>query len=591
MTSVKLALRGLRGITGDKGDPGGDAAQIGTFTEAAGLNFDAGVQRVRTTGFATDADGGAAEYDRWTVGMTALPSGGEGVWWFEAADGSKWQIADMPEHMAAMFGALGGSGIDARPIINQAFSAPMVRQINLGALTHYISLPGLRPASGKNLVGINRAVSWVRVIPVTGLTTGQNYAVGRINDDGGLCRDYSIDCRRSHFGIGTHGQPHGHVIYAKDGGTCRRTTVVRVDVHNCYGYAHYTTTGTVGDGVLVEDTRREDCRAFNFNVGFEEVGNVNRHTNVRPLAVAAAQDGGTLLTCECLFHQYGDIQNVEYLDPCGRGTAQAGISIFNTEGQDIERVHYINPDIDVTADFGLFVEARNAAGTADPGDGALADINDVQIFGGRIRATSVGGLASGATVKVHGTEMIGLDGPGMEVRTGSTVEFHSPCLEGNRDPAGATVAWGLFVNGGSVKWYGSGRLRAIGPAFSKAADLASVDWYGMPETFPVMGEVDVAITDKLFRVPFADWLADTPGQNYRVDLDLSGLNGGSGVLDTTKTIVLPSLEIPFPAGAVGANFAFSTEVLWIGTESVRVYIITTETLTGCVLKARVTEFA
>lgn len=573
---------------------GARAPVVGTRAFAETLNIPAGLFSLRTSGFAVAGDGGDATYDRWAVPMAALPAGGEGIWWFESADGAQWQIAPASQHMAAAFGALGGAGIDARPIINEAFLAPMVREINLGALTHYVSLPGVRPASGKNLVGINRTVSWVRVIPVAVLTTGQNFAVGRINDDGGLCRDYSIDCQRSHFGIGTHGHPHGHVIYAKAGGSCRRTNVVRVDVHNCYGYAHYTTTGPGVDGLVVEDTRREDCRSFNFNVGFEETGNVVRHVNVRPVAIAAAQDGGSLLTAECLFHQYGDIQDVVYLEPYGRGTVQSGVQIFNVEGKDIEKVHYINPDIDVTGDVGLFVEARNAAGTNNPADGVLNAINDVQVIGGRIRTTRFGGIVSGAKGKTVGTEFVGLNGPGLELRANADLfELHAPILEANRNPAGGTAAVALVINGAArPTWYGSGKMRAIGPASSAPADLSLIDFYGTPELFPTRGDIDLVITDKLFRVPFASWInTDTPGQNYRVDIDLSGLNSGSGVRDIAKTIVVPTLEIPFPGGAVGANFAFSMEMLWISTQTVRVYIITTAVLTGCVLKARVTEYA
>lgn len=561
-----------------------NTADITTATAITG-------NRIATLGFTVRADGGAAYYDRWAAPMAVLPAGGEGIWWFEAADASRWRIVQAAEHMAACFGALGGAGIDAAPILNEAFTAPTVRQINLGALTHYITHTGVRPASGKNLVGINRKVSWLRVIPVVVESFGVNAAVLRMNDDGGVCRDYSIEGMRSHFGIGLHGQPHGHLIYASAGGTCRRTRVIRVDVHNIYGYAHYTTTGSEGDGLLVEDTQRIDCRAFNFNVGFEEVGNIKNHINVNPYANAAPQDGGSLLSTECLFHQYGAIKSVLNVNAIGKGTAGAGISIFTTENGDIEKVKYLNPDIDGTLDFGVFIEARNAAGTTNPIDGVIRSIRDIQLVGGKIRSTSAGGVSRGANLKIYDTEIIGLNGSGLEAGTGD-VEFHGPIIEGNRNPAGGTAAFGVAFNGiGTRRWYGGGKIRAIGPVGSSAVDLASIEFFGSPQFFPTKGDVDTVITDKLFRIPFASWAVDTPGSNYQVNISLAGINGGSGIVDIAKTIVQPSLEIPFPAGAVGANFSASMEVLWIGTEAVRVYIITTQTLTGCVLKARVTEFA
>ena len=581
-----------------------DSQVVRLFPATADIVTATGISgnRIATLGFAARADGGGAVYDRWQVPMAALRAQGQGIWWFQDADGARWFIAEAPEHMAAQFGALGGAGIDARPILNEAFQAPTVRQINLGARTHFISIPGLRPASGKNLVGINREVSWLRVIPVTGLTTGQNFAVGRVNDVGGLCRDYSIDCQRSHFGIGTHGHPHGHVIYGtrQSGGTgiCREVNVVRVDVHNCYGYAHYTTTGTEGDGLLVEDTSREDCRAFNFNVGFEEVGNVNRHFNVRPVAIAAPQDGGSLLTTECLYHQYGAIKDVVNTDPYGRGTAGAGVSIFTTENSDIDKVHYINPDVDVTAGFGLFVEARNAAGTNNPANGTIRAIRDIRIVGGRIRATGTGALVGGATVRLESApEIVGLNGPGLECsQNNPVIEIYSAEIESNRPTGGGTAALGIAFNGTgqTVRWHGSGRLRAVGPAGSEAVNLARVQWVGRPEFFPSFGPTDLVIKDRMFRFPFSGWIVGDAGQNYYVTVDLSPFGnglGGTGVRDIAKMHIQPTLEIPFPSSGIVGGTRETFKVLWLNAQTVRVYIVTNTALTDHVLKVRVTEFA
>lgn len=562
-------------------------ATTADITTATGISGN----RIRTLGFAARADGGGATYDRWAAPMAAIPSGGEGIWWFEDADGARWRIAEAPAHFAGQFGALGGSGIDARPILNEAFLAPTVREINLGPLRHYISLPGLRPASGKNLSGINRKVSWLQVIPVVVETFGQNFAVGRINDEGGVCRDYSIEGMRSHFGIGTHGQPHGHVIYAKDGGVCRGTRVLRVDVHNIYGYAHYTTTTVPGDGLFTDDTQRIDCRAYNFNVGFEQTGAVKNHKNINCYAEAAPQDGGVLLTAECLFHEYGNIQSVTNQNCVGRGTAQSGILIFNTDGEDIETIEYIDCDIDGTFDFGLYVEARNAVGTTDPGDGALNEIKNIQIHGGRIRSTALGGMVSGSVVKVYGTEIVGLDGEGVEVRPGSDVEVHGPKIESNRDPGGATAAIGVAINGTpQIKWYGSGAIRAIGPAGSAPADLSKIDFYGTPQFFPTRGQIDQVITDTYFRIPRASWSVETSGVSFFTNIDLSALNGGAGVFDVNKCVVACNLLV-FPTVAVEDDFICTFSTFWIGTDTLRIYITTTNAMTGSVLSVRLTEFA
>ena len=93
---------------GDKGDVGRDATDIGTIANLLASTIPANVKQVRTTGFLADGDGGDATYQRTTANLAA---GGQGIWWFVAGDGSKWQIAPAAEHMAAQFGALGGNRI------------------------------------------------------------------------------------------------------------------------------------------------------------------------------------------------------------------------------------------------------------------------------------------------------------------------------------------------------------------------------------------------------------------------------------------------------------------------------------------------
>jgi hypothetical protein len=276
-----------------------------------------------------------------------------------------------------------------------------------------------------------------------------------------------------------------------------------------------------------------------------------------------------------------------------RGFSQSCISIFSTESDDIDTIEYHDPDIDVTCDNGLFVEARNPAGTTNPADGPINAISNFRIYGGRIRCSSTGGVIRGAVAKIYGTEIIGLNGPGLELANNAIVELHAPRLTGMRPVGGGSAAFGLAINGsGTFKWHGGGSILASGPVASSMAinNIAAVEFFGTPEFFPTLGDIDLVITNKMYSKPFSDWIVETTGQNYYATFDLSTLPGG-GVTDIAKTIFSPTLEIPFPGGAVGSGFSFSLEVLWINRQQVRVYIITTATLTGCNLKARLTEFA
>ncbi len=571
-----------------QGSPGGDASQIGLFVAIKTLNFDAGINMITTTGRASRGDGGGAAYTRWVSPLPALSEAGRDIWWTEAKDGSRWQIAPAPQHMAAAFGALGGEGIDAGPIINAAFGAPQVQAINIGALRHYFT-PTIMVPSGKGLVGVSRAVSWLKAIPLaaSGSQPAPRQAIVHMNDVDGRSQDYSLDCSRSGEGRGDPNRLHGLAIYATAGGRCQGTRVRRVDVHNATGYGHYTTAGTPGDGLEVIDVWREDCRVFNCGVGFEATGVIRRSGTRSTTADATPQDAGSKLPCEALYHHYGAMEDFTAYNAVGRGAAQNGLLIVTTDDVNTSGISYIDPDINVSADFGVLIEGR---------DGRR--IKNTQLIGGSIIASTIGAVIRAADVDVRGIRIVGLNGTGLEGGNGANINLHAPAIEANTPSSGTTGAYAVSNQGAVIKWFGAGSLAAYGPpneSYPMSKDgIAFVA--GSPQFFPAQGALSFPVTDKIFIFPRSNWTMDFAGssgslaKSYWVKLDLGSIRSG-GVKDRNKTIIsLQPLEFPFPNGSVN-NPDYSASVLWIDNTHARIYIMSKADLTDWVLKARVTEFA
>ena len=558
-----------------KGDPGGDASQVGTFAQAIGLNYDAGIQRIRTTGFAANADGGAATYDRWAAPMSGLPTLGQNVWWFQAADGSRWQIADAPQHMAAQFGALGGNAIDAGPILSRAFLAPMVKVINLGARTHYYT-PRIDVASGKWLVGEGPEVSKLVVNPLleSETQTAPRNAVRHLNTVGGGSVGYSLDCQRSGNGRGDNNRTHGVCILALNNGLVSGTIVDNVEVYNTFGYAFYTAAQAGGTN-RVENVVHTRIRAFNFQVGIETTGNVNQSWSRDTYADATPQDGGVQIACEALYHEYGAVQSFTRENAVGRGTCGAGILIFTTDGVDVERIVYRNPDIDVEAGSGVFVEGR---------DGNT--INDFVIQGGQVACSAFGGVFRRGNMEVRGTRIVGKAGNGVEAGEDVFLDLHSAEIEGNQPSGGTTAAFGIARDPtATVRWFGSGRLAGIGPLGSEPALTGAIDFIGGPPLL-TPGAANAPTRTLLYRIPQSEWIRSNPEDPFQYAvIDLSRF-GPSGVAGQALAMIKATVEINFP----GPPVDLATSVLWISNLVARVYINSDVTLTDWILKVEVTDY-
>ncbi len=583
---LELIAQSVQPLLADyyKGDPGADASQVGTFLQAQLLSYAPEINRIHTIGFLAEADGGAAFYDRWLDTMEPLPIEGQGIWWFEAADESRWQMAAADQHTAPQFGAMGGPGIDVAPIFNAALAAPMVRGLQIGALTHYFT-PEIVVPSGKSLRGVSRALSWMKVIPLTSGEAQQKarFAIVHRDDMGGVSEDYSLDCQRSGLGRGDDNRTHGLCVIATKDGRCEGTRVRRVDVHNSWGYAQYT-VATIGGTARVRDVVHEDCRAYNFQVGFETTGHVTASSSRDTTAHGDPIDGGPKIPMEALYHEYGAIQSFTRFNAYGRGTGGAGILIFTTDGVDIEDITYREPDvlIDTLGGTALVVEGRGGN-----------RVNRFLIAGGSVTGSDMGGVFRNGRMLVRNAAIVGLDGNGLELGAGVDIDFHDPTIEGNRAGAGDTAAVGIVDNGvGPRRWYGSGRVSADGPPGSYALNKAAFAFFGTPQLAPFGEPVPPAagsiVRERMFRIPRADWIVSGT-QDLQVRIDLVAAQEDR-VADIQKAHLIPTLEFPFPNGGVN-NPAVSFAVLWIDQTQVRIYVKCDQPLTGWVLKARLTEYA
>ncbi len=561
-----------------------DALEVGTFQQAQMLSFQPEILRIHTNGFLLDGDGGSAFYDRWIDTMDPLPVDGRGVWWFEAFDTSCWQIAAAAEHNAQQFGALGGPEIDAAPILNAAFSAAMVRQIQIGALIHYFT-PEIVVPSGKGLRGISRILSWMKVIPLPEEDTQATprFAIVHRDDFGGLSEDYSIDCQRSGLGRGDDNRTHGLCLIATTDGVCDGTRVRRVDVHNVWGYAHYT-VAAIGGSSRVRNVAHEDCRCFNFQVGFETTGHVTSAWSRDTTSYGDPIDGGLKVPVEALYHEYGAIQSFTRFNAFGRGTGGAGILIYTTDGADIEQITYRTPDILIDT----------LGGTAMVVEGRIGNrINRFVMDGGSVVSSHMGAVFRVGQMVVRNASIVGLNGNGLEIGTGAAVDLHSPTIEANRDANGSIAAVAVPINTTEpIRWYGGGRVAANGPPASFSINKTLVSFLATPEITPyglpippVPGSV---LRERMFRIPRADWITSGT-QDLQVRINLTA-SPSDRVADIQKAHLIPTLEFPFPNGGV-YNPAVSFATLWIDPTQVRIYVKSDQPLTGWVLKAQLTEYA
>lgn len=440
-------------------------SSVTVIDTAAGIpaaSFDVSIDRISTRGFAAVNDGGAAVYQRTTE---TLAAGGEDIWWFTADDASKWKIVAAPEHFAAQFGALGGSGIDVRPILNTALASGQVSVINLGPLTHYMTgatsgTYSVKIPSGKGLRGVSKSLSWLKLVPVT--LGAQATAIQTIyfeDDTGGFAEDFSLDCQRSGVGGGMNDRVSGVTIRAKSANG-KGTRVRRVDVYNATGYGHYESADS---GRTLRQIQREDCRSFNCGVGFETTGNSEvKSIDCYVDASATPWDGGSLIACEAMYHEYGAISRVERIR-C-RGYGQAGAGFFPvTVGANIGTIIYGECYCVVTN----AVPALNALGQS----GYV--INDLRVFGGEFTSANAdGAIFTKTTAQLHDTKLYGGydadtgggNGAGANVSTDAVVDFYQCDIKGRSDNPGAGAAYGIFQQGTGVARLHGGKVEAIGPS-------------------------------------------------------------------------------------------------------------------------------
>lgn len=462
-------------------------ALVGTTVECRTANFDATIKRIVTTGWTSPGDGGSAAYDRTTATLAAA---GQNVWWFNAADGSRWQIAAGTVHFAPQFGLLGGDprvagsgGVDARPILNAALAAPMVSVLNIGQLEHFVSVPGntddgiIYVPSGKGLRGNSRSTSRITIMAVPLNSRNRPVqAIYFVDDQYGFVEDLTLDCARSGINGPDRDRISGVTIRAKLGDS-RGTRVSRVTVKNARGYAFYLSADyntTVQR--KIRDQLTEDCLAINSGVPFEQTGNTQAII-LNPIVDAVqtpdgaggfvSSDGGAVIPCEAMYHQYGPISDIRIFDAKGFGKAGAGILTAAVDPYALNTVIYYNPDIvndNTTAAAIVFGSVFNSIEYR---------VKNFQIIGGRLESTQATGVSLTRTDGViRGTEMLGGtgaanglgDGAGFSATTGSIVDLYGVKIFGNSNPSGTGAAFGLIAQGDAViRWFGGGEAKAVGP--------------------------------------------------------------------------------------------------------------------------------
>ncbi|WP_267378090.1 MULTISPECIES: hypothetical protein [unclassified Sphingomonas] len=445
---------------------------VGTFTQATATSIDDATDVIRTSGREAANDGGAATYQR--TAATLDPSQ-EGYSWFHSADGAMWQLALDQPFYAAQFGALGGAEIDARSILNTALAAPMVQTLNLGSLSHYVSIPPsdveavIIVPSGKWLVGVTRSVSSIYIIPVPfGTRTTPVQTVYHLDDiNGGSC-NYSVYCQRSGLGGSLTDRVAGVTIRAKNQDAFG-TIIERVDVYDATGYAHYDSADYGGDNGQrkMRGIERRRCRAFNSQVCFESTGDVEvLRVDCYSNTETTTWDGGALVPCEAIYHEYGPIFKVRTLRCVGYGQAGAGALPAAVDPFNLRTVIYEDCAIEVTN----AVPALSVQGQVI--SGATYGVLDLQIVNSRfVSANSAGASLNYTTAQIRGGKFVGGanalngqgDGAGIDVSTGTILDIYDADVTGNSNPTGQAAANGLFNQAGVVNVFG-GRIQAVGPA-------------------------------------------------------------------------------------------------------------------------------
>lgn len=399
--SRKVTAQSLAALGRDKGDPGGDASQVGTRLQAETMNFAAGIDMIRTTGFATRGDGGAANYLRWQAPMVALTAPQEGISWFEAPDASRWVLAPHQQWLAAMFGAVGGEA-DVADIINLALLAPMTQncQFGLGNLTHRIS-KAINRQNGQVLYGnINLKSSVLSFIPLPvgtqGAENGQPSALIAITGTlanpitSGAVFGIVLEGNRAGLNTGVGNDPFGSPWESKNrvsglrmGGYVSGQRVYSMLSRNITGYSMYN--GASG-AELQRDNWYCDVLTINGQTAFEATGRdmETRYTLCRSLS--APDDGGPPVVYDHQFHFYGGVKSI-IIEMCSADGPAPAMVVAVTDA-------YANRGIEVRNSDFKSSSATPAVYISNEQAGSILR-NEVSIVDTKITSTSTVGLHVG----------------------------------------------------------------------------------------------------------------------------------------------------------------------------------------------------
>lgn len=561
---------------------------IGTFTEALAATIDADVEVVRTSGRLSENDGGSATYQRTT---DTLPSSQQNYSWFQAADGSVWQLASGQPYYAAQFGALGGDQIDSRPIIQAALDAPMVGVLNLGPLVHWFS-GNIHKPSGKGLVGAGRGISGFRSFQITVQQAGPRYGIYCDDDKNGWFADFFINIDRAGLNFGA--TPLAQLLNRCSGlvirGSSRSVRVDRVDVYNATGYAHYTAAGNAGNsGPTPKDIMRRDCQAYNSQVCFEATSLGTEEETINCSAWGAPQDGGTTIPMETAYHAYGGIARVIRRRCSFYGNATGDLTVI-TDGVDNGEIGFEDCDFETTGtQAGLNVANPDPNGTANPANIGKITRN-YWVRGGRISGGTFGLLANYAIVSLDRCLVISRS-TGIQINMNASIDLYYPSI---RVAGNTTVAvFGVNVeSNGAARWHGDGDLTVTNAGSGAVVTLSpAVKFITAPVISPPSGQLGTPLPNyrqrKIGQVARSAWGSYQPtsvNQNYFINILLPTSVANRALTAINLQLQQPNASTAWPAQDLAAVFNWQSDGL------IQVKISTADLLTGYSLRYEIIEY-
>ncbi|RXD02149.1 hypothetical protein EQZ23_18560 [Sphingomonas sp. UV9] len=561
---------------------------IGTFTDALAATIDPDVHVIRTSGRSTENDGGAATYQRTTA---TLESNQQNYSWFEAADGSVWQLASGQPYYAAQFGALGGDQIDSRPIIQAALDAPMVGVLNLGPLVHWFS-GNIRKPSGKGLVGAGRAISGFRSFQITVQQASPRFGIYCDGDRNGWFADFFINIDRAGLNFGA--TPAAQLLNRCSGlvirGDSRSVRVNRVDVYNATGYAHYTAAGDAANsGPTPKDIMRRDCQAYNSQVCFEATSLGTEEETVDCAAWGAPQDGGVTIPMEVAYHAYGGIARVIRRRCSFYGNATGDLTVI-TDGVDNGEVGFEDCDFETTGtQAGLSVANPDPNGSSVPANAGKITRN-YWVRGGRIAGGTFGLLANNAKVRVDGTTFTSRS-TGLQITANAAVDLYSPII---KVTGSTTIAvFGVNVEGtGTASWHGAGELTVTNAGTGAVVTFApSVKFTNTPVITPPSSQLGTALpnyrqrkTGQITQTAWSSYNPTATNKKFYVNIPLATSVASRALTMVNLLLQQPDGSLVWPPQDLTITFN------WQSNGLIQVQISTADALTNYSLRYEIVEY-